>query len=156
MFRGTKAQTTTELIVIVLVVLLLFLIVTTAVMQKNFLTALMSTVSENTIQCGGIAATISNFRANPGYSEAKITLSSFMRVEKNNIRVGPCQNCTDCMCNTCNYLQSVRFKQSDTGQATDFISDSAGFPLLQGKSYKIKKTEEGVFFCEVKTENPWC
>ncbi len=148
--KAGKSQTSMELIAIVAVILLLLIIVSATIIQKNFFTSMVSNVNENKRQCDELSSAIESFSSNPGYSETKVTLLYYAHVEKNNIMVGPCQDCGTCTCNSCNYRGSVRFQSG----ASSYISDSAGFNLAGGVQYKIKKTTTGVVFCA--TSNNWC
>jgi len=145
-----SGQASLELVAIIIVVLLLLLIVSLIIVQKNFFTSLVSNVNENTQQCNTIAGIMANFQSNPGYSETKITLNYYTRIEKNNIRVGPCQNCSDCICNTCNYREKTSFQNG----STTYISDANGFDLSNGTAYKVKKIQTGVVFCNAA--DAWC
>jgi hypothetical protein len=147
---GKSGQASLELVAIIIVVLLLLLIVSLTIVQKNFFTSLVSNVNGNTQQCNAISGIIANFQSNPGYSETKITPDYYTRIEKNNIRVGPCQNCGDCICNTCNYREKTRFQDG----ASSYITDSTGFSLSSGVAYKVKKIQTGVVFCDAA--NAWC
>lgn len=136
-----KGQISSEMLAVAVVMMLLFLIVIAVIVQKNFFTTLMSNVNEDVEQCNRVASLIETFQSSPGYSETEITLESSTHIEKKSIKVGD---------HWCRYPPNVKMA---TG-SEDYTLDTTGFDLSPRKGYKIKKTSEGVIFCDASQD--WC
>ncbi len=148
LLQDTKGQTIIEIVVISTVVLVLFLIVILTVIQKNSVT---NNISKNSIrqqECDRISSLISNFASNSGFSETTIMLDgeldSDVLIKNKSISIGR---------NYCYYLADVKF-QTGNGSSPAYTTDSTGFNLVQGTTYKIKKTDGGITFCDASES--WC
>ena len=159
--KGGRGQASIELIAIAVVILLLFSVVVVLIIQKNFFTSIISNANENLQECDSIAAVITNFRLNPGYSETRITMQKDIKIRKNNILVNynNCPNCHYC------YYNGIIEEETCLSDCTDPVlwdldytsAETYELTLSAGTEYKIKKIDRGVVFCETGGgANAWC
>jgi len=144
---GRKGQSAVE-VVIISVVLLGFMLAAALLMtQKNLETAQLSEIQGNTILCERISGTVTGFNANKDYSQVMLQgLQKDVRIEKGSILIGSIG---------CVYSGQAWKQANNTGDVEqDYEDDFTGFNLEKGKTYKVKKIDIGVVFCE--NSEAWC
>ena len=139
---GRKGQSAIEVIIISVVLLGFMLATAMLITQKNFETVEFSNIQRNTLLCEKISGTVTGFNANKDYSQSFLQgLAKDVRIEKGSILI----ESIGCI------YSGVAWKQVDED---DYEDDFTGFDLQKGKTYKMKKINIGVVFCD--NLETWC